>query len=328
VTNTIARLTVLHDAQPPVEHLLTDDQLNGGFSIGSDSTNALRLLADTVSRQHAELRRRIGQVQLTRLSETNPVVVGGRKLALNERVTLTARTEIVIAPFRLLFEPVDLAKAAMPPVAAPAIAPQPAPVPVQTLRSIAPSDPPAAPVLGEERTVVWPIAEDQPGRYLFDLPTILRHPTLLRESGEEHQADDLDQGQFLGSYLKIFEAIWEPLEQRQAHLEQYFDPRTCPQELLDMLASWLGVEAFAGLTIKQQRRLIAAAGEATSLRGTRKGLRMVIKACTGVETVISDLPGQPYVFHVALPPEGAPMRALVEQIIRTHKPAYMGYTLE
>lgn len=324
MTNVIARLTVFRDAEQPVEHLLSEDQLRAGFGIGADSANALQLAADTISRQHAELRLFMQQIQLTRLSATNPVLVGGRKLAPNERVTLTARTEIVIVPFRLLFELVDLPQIAVAPGPVPVVAPMPPAVPLAAQLGIGI----APPIPSVARAVEWPIPPDRPGRYLFDLPAIFRSSSALSESGGDSSVDDPDQGQFLGSYLKMFEAIWEPLEQRQEHLEQYFDPRTCPEELIPLLARWLGVEAFPGLTLEERRGLIAAAGETTPLRGTRKGLRMVIKACTGLEAVISDVPGQPYLFHVALPPAGTPLRALVEQIIQAHKPAYMGYTLE
>jgi len=316
MSNVIARLTVIRDGEQPVEHLLSEEHLRGGFTIGADSTNTLRLTANTVSRQHAELSLRMQQIQLTRLSATNPVLVGDRKLAKNERVTLTARTEIIIVPFRLLFDLVDF------PQLAPAVDPVPAFPPLSGV-------PLAVPLAASaERAAEWPIPADQAGRYLLDLPAIFRSTSPLGTSGRDDSGDDPDQGQFLGSYLKVFEAIWEPMEQRQTHLEHYFDPRTCPEALLPLLAIWLGVEVFPGMTIAERRGLIATTGATTLLRGTRKGLHMVIKASTRLEAVISDVPGQPYVFHVALPPMDATLRALVEQIIQTHKPAYMGYTLE
>lgn len=336
MANVIARLTVFRDGQPPSEYGLTEDQLRQGFTIGADRASGLALDAPTVSGRHAELRLRVGQLQLVCLSKSNPIIVGANRLVSDQHVTLTARTEFQIAPFRLLLEPGEPGRAAPPAPAAPLVTPAQAPASGATLHG----PPPAAPA-SAGRVVAWPIAEDRPGRYLSDLPAIFRSPPatdeLEPEAGlaepapsrdEQHGHADPDDGQFLGAYLKIFEAIWEPWEQRQDHLEQYFDPATCPEELLARLAGWIGVEALPGLTVAQLRRMVAAAGEVTPLRGTRKGLRLAIRACTGVEVAIHDVPGQPYLFRVVLPPESKQLHGLVEQLIQAHKPAYMGYILE
>ena len=51
-----------------------------------------------------------------------------------------------------------------------------------------------------------------PSRYLGYLPIIF------------HDTD------FLRRYLLIFESIWEPLENRETHIDMYVDPRTAPNK--------------------------------------------------------------------------------------------------
>lgn len=76
-----------------------------------------------------------------------------------------------------------------------------------------------------------------------------------------------------------------------------------------------------------------ALAEATTLlrwRGTIYGLERLIEVFTGLTPHISERPDQPYVFHVSmLVPAGMVLdEAQVDALIRAHKPAHAGYTLE
>jgi phage tail-like protein len=335
-----AQIVVYQGTQQIADHSFTAAQLKGGIKIGADKASDLRLEANTVSSYHAELRERVGQIQLTRQSATNPVVVAGHTLAHRESITLIGQTEITIVPFRLVF---TLAGGQQPaprgPTAPTRMAPPPS-APIPTVRSPVLPLAPTVIALDPDRTIIWPIAEDQPGRYLYDLPMIFRDLPSLSEDRDtptkptaQRQADgdryiDPDDGLFLGQYLKIFEAIWEPIEQRQDHIEAYFDPRTCPESMLDLLTHWSGVDHYPGLTLEQRRSLLTKASIYSQYRGTRLGLRLAIKACTGLDVRIEDVIGQPYLFRVALAPVDATLRSLIEQIIQIYQPAYMGYYLE
>jgi phage tail-like protein len=315
VTSIIARLVVFRGGVQVAELACSEVQLRRGLVIGADQSCDLRLAEGPVSGRHAELRLRIDQIQLVHLSATNPTVVGARKLAQGESLTLTGATEIIIAPFRIAF---TLGSGSTPGVIAPS---------APTQRNIAPPAP-AATANAVDRAINWPIGEERPGRYLAELPAIFQEPPLAREAAAAERSDDPDQGQFLGQYLKIFEAVWEPFEQRQDHLARYFDPHTCPAAMLELLSVWAGVERIAGLTADERRRLVAGAGTFMSLYGTRKGLQLAIRACTGLNAAIHDVPGQPYLFRLVLPPGSERVRSLVEQVVQELKPAYMGYTLE
>jgi phage tail-like protein len=156
-------------------------------------------------------------------------------------------------------------------------------------------------------------------RYLYDLPVLFH------------------DNEFLGRYLAIFESLWEPLEQRQDHIEMYLDPQTCPATFLHWLAGWFGLALNQRWPEARQRRLLAEATELYRWRGTRYGLTRMIEVCTGLTPTITDQaeagPGgtpQPFVFHIRLhiPPNSGLDRTFIEDIIQTHKPAHAGYMLE
>jgi len=141
------------------------------------------------------------------------------------------------------------------------------------------------------------------------------------------------ENDFLRRFLRIFEDIWEPLEQRQDHIELYFDPHTCPESFLPWLAGWLDLPLNARWPVARQRHLLSQAMELYSWRGTRYGLLRMIEVCTGLTPEIRDSTSQPFVFHVRITlPPGTAREALdiglIEELIQVHKPAHAGYTLE
>ena len=69
---------------------------------------------------------------------------------------------------------------------------------------------------------------------------------------------------FLSRFLQIFEAIWEPLEQRQDHIGMYLS-RTCPASWLPWFASWFGLTLDPHLPEGGARALLAEAIDDLSL---------------------------------------------------------------
>ncbi|HLI05075.1 MAG TPA: phage tail protein I [Ktedonobacteraceae bacterium] len=145
--------------------------------------------------------------------------------------------------------------------------------------------------------------------------------------------DIFQEDDFLRRFLHIFEDIWEPLEQRQDHIGMYFDPRTCPASFLPWLASWLDLPFNPRWPEARHRRLLSAAMELYSWRGTAYGLTRMIEVCTGLTPLIRELPSQPFVFQIRIiMPPGASAeavdKAFIEELIQAHKPAHAGYVLE
>jgi phage tail-like protein len=145
--------------------------------------------------------------------------------------------------------------------------------------------------------------------------------------------DIFQENDFLRRFLNIFEDIWEPLEQRQDHIEMYFDPLTCPESFLPWLASWLDFPFNTYWPVAQYRRLLAQAMELYRWRGTRYGLIRMIELFTGLTPVITENPSESFVFHIriTLPPGSSGEtvdKGLIEELIQMHKPAHAGYLLE
>ena len=72
----------------------------------------------------------------------------------------------------------------------------------------------------------------------------------------------------------MFQAIWEPLEHRQDHMDMFFDPKTYPAPFLQSL----GVNVIGQAV--EEGRLRSLVGEAVDLyrcRGTRYGLTRLSK---------------------------------------------------
>ncbi len=152
----------------------------------------------------------------------------------------------------------------------------------------------------------------QPSSYLHYLPVIF-------------QTDE-----FLGRFLRIFETVWEPLEQRQNHLASYFDPATCPTNFLPWLASWFNLPFSENWPESQQRLLVKQGFRLSRRSGTLVGLETILELCVGQKPTIVQSPDDHFVYRISLilPAQPEVTEAFLHQIIQLHKPAFIGYTLE
>jgi phage tail-like protein len=98
----------------------------------------------------------------------------------------------------------------------------------------------------------------------------------------------LQQDPFLRRFLLIFEAVLAPLERLVDTLPLYTEARMTPAEFLPWLAGWVDLVLDAGWPEDRQRALIAHAAEIYRWRGTRRGLRLRLEACTGGRVVIQE----------------------------------------
>lgn len=282
------------------------------LSIGRTPDNGLTLPHPMVSRRHAELRLQPEGLILTDVGSSNGTFVEGARLLPHQPRLLTSGTVFQIGPFQLIYQ--GGAEARQEADGDKPEAVEELPVDVQAVEPVASPEPamPPAPPAPPRPTYLAPAPLGPVSRYLNDLPVIFQ------------------DNDFLGRFLLIFETIWEPLEQRQDHIEMYFDPRTCPASFLGWLASWLDLSVNAHWPESRIRRLLAEAMDLYRWRGTRYGLTRMIEVCTGLTPHVSDDPAQPFVFRVSveIPPGSDVDRRLVEDLILAHKPAHSGYILE
>jgi phage tail-like protein len=280
------------------------------ITIGRTPDNGLSLPHPMVSRRHAELRLTPGGLALTDVGSANGTFINGQQLLPQQPRVLPSGASFEIGPFVLTFHGgAAQATDVLPEGEQPAVAPAPVAAPIVARVTDAKAPPTLAPPRPSYRPE--PLRQ-RASTYLKRLPVIY---------------EDAD---FLGRFLLLFETIWEPLEQRQDHIQMYIDPTTAPAGFLPWLASWLDVELNPHWPEARRRQLLAEAMDLHRWRGTRYGLARMLEVHTGLTPEIGDEPGQPFVFHVRLRvPSGATVdRALVENLIQTHKPAHAGYVLE
>ena len=282
------------------------------LSIGRLPENGLVLADDSrVSRYHAELRLEPQGPILTDLGSSNGTFIGERRLLPNQPLLLADGTSFRIGQYTLTYRAPGFisrpTEAKEEPESTPTLPVVPAPIPTAPVPTAQAPQPvkPASRHSADELESIY-------RRYLPDI---------------------FQENDFLRRFLLIFQEIWEPLEQRQDHIEMYFDPHTCPASFLPWLASWFDLSLNTRWPEARIRALLAEAMDLYSLRGTQYGLARMIEVCTGLSPVITDIPSQPFVFRIriALPP-GSPRdmldRELLADLIQAHKPAHAGYILE
>lgn len=318
------------------------------YTIGRNPARDLHLDSPVVSGMHARIEAGPQGAQLIDLGSTNGTFIGERRLPPNQPYPLVPGEEVRIGPFLLIYVPpgraypleegaLPVADAPEPPIATE----QPLAAEIRSDEATAgeagaggestaavempeaPVAPPAPPP--PEAPVV--VAHDFPDR----LPVrYIAPPSGLDSRYLRYLPSIFQENEFLGRYLRIFETIWEPLEWRQNHINLYFDPRTCPPSFLPWLAGWLDLAVNPYWTESRIRRLIAEAADLYRWRGTAYGLKRLIEVVTGLTPTITEHPAQPFVFHVSLviPPGSDVDALLIDDLVRTHKPAHAGYILD
>jgi phage tail-like protein len=71
----------------------------------------------------------------------------------------------------------------------------------------------------------------------------------------------------------------------------YLDPWTTPPDVLDWLASWVGLDAAAALPLERRRELVAEAGELHAWRGTPAAVRELVRVATGRDADLEESGG-------------------------------------
>ena len=292
---------------------LTFEQL----TVGRAPDNDLSLQHPAISRRHLELRLTPDGLMLTDLGSVNGTYIDGTRVLPHRPMRLERGQELRVGPFIFVARrsPDELEEFH--------------PIPHPHLNGSAKrqkqhSTPDAAEF---ERALARRAAAQRPS-FARELPTPPYVGPL--SSYLSYLPSIFSENDFLGRFLLLLERIWEPLEQRQNHMDMYFDPATCPESFLRWLASWFDVDVGSHWPEDRLRELVGHAMELYQWRGTRYGLARVIELWTGLSPEIHTSPDEPFVFRVRLTvPVGRQVdRQAVEDLIRTHKPAHAGYVLE
>jgi phage tail-like protein len=113
----------------------------------------------------------------------------------------------------------------------------------------------------------------EPGTHREDPPPVAATRRVLRsELPAVYQENDFGL-RFVGGLEGVLDPVLALLDSLPAHI----DPDLAPQDLLDLLAGWLGVEVDEAWPEKRRRELVRLAGELARLRGTQAGLELALR---------------------------------------------------
>lgn len=189
-------------------------------------------------------------------------------------------------------------------------------------------------------------------RLLEQLPAIYQQqPDGMGDIPLASGSKPYDELVFFERYLLGFEDAIEPTKQLLANLADFFDPDFAPPDFLPWLSSmWVALELDANWPQLKRRRLIKEIVHLYRWRGTRRGLHRYLQIYTGLdkEILIEDKPMKgmrlgpqalmglpqtklgdiaPHTFVVTIPAQAVPDRRVVDDIIRSQKPAHTSYAL-
>lgn len=154
----------------------------------------------------------------------------------------------------------------------------------------------------------------------------------------------LQEDEFLQRFLPAFDAGLAPVVTTLDSLHAYVDPQLAPEDFLDWLASWVGVELDDAWSLEQRRIVVGAAALVHRQAGTADGIRdsmaLALDAdvkvtesggCTWSATPGGGLPGDPESLvrvSVAVDdPDSVDVRR-VEALLRSVKPAHVRHEFE
>jgi phage tail-like protein len=88
--------------------------------------------------------------------------------------------------------------------------------------------------------------------------------------------------------VSAFDAVVAPVFVALDNLPAYLDPGTAPEDFLDWLAGWFGLELEATWSVERRRAALRQVVELYRWRGTNRGLRAELALHLGVQPTIDE----------------------------------------
>lgn len=164
------------------------------------------------------------------------------------------------------------------------------------------------------------------------VPLLHRLPGVLQEDG------------FLQRFLPAFDAGFAPVIATLDSLHAYVDPQLAPEDFLDWLAAWVGVELDDAWSVEQRRTVVAAAALVHRRAGTAGGIRDSLALALDADVAVTEsggcawsptpggrFPGDPGAtvrVSVAVDDPDAVDVRRVEALLRAVKPAHVRHEFE
>lgn len=154
----------------------------------------------------------------------------------------------------------------------------------------------------------------------------------------------LQEDEFCRRMTGAFDEVLSPVFNVLDCLTAYLDPQLAPQDFVEWLAGWVGVEIDETWSLDRRRRLIQDAAALYRVRGTAAGLSAHVRLYAGVSPEIEDtggciwsqeadtpLPGtaRPHLtVRLQVDDTSGIRRSTVGRIIDANRPAHVPYQLE
>jgi phage tail-like protein len=149
---------------------------------------------------------------------------------------------------------------------------------------------------------------------------------------------------FAQRFTSVFDVLTAPVHVTLDCIDSYFDPWVTPPDMLEWLATWVGVEFDELTPIDRRRLLVAEAVRLYRVRGTALGLAEFLAIFTGLEVEIEESGGSTWsptpggqppgentprllVRLLAEDPETVD-KARVDSLVRAAKPANVPHSVE
>ena len=151
------------------------------------------------------------------------------------------------------------------------------------------------------------------------------------------------EDEFVQRWCEGLDEVIAPAPSTLDNLWAYLDPRLAPEDFVEWLAGWMGVELDQTWPLERRRELVARAAEVYQGRGTARSLVALIELYVGVRPTVvegggaawsitpgSDLPGTPdseIVVQLEAPAGGVDV-ARLDRLVRANKPAHLAHRIE
>jgi phage tail-like protein len=152
------------------------------------------------------------------------------------------------------------------------------------------------------------------------------------------------EDEFSMRFVAGFDDVLAPIFLTLDCLVDYFDPALTPEDFLEWLATWVGIEVDEAWEIDRRRAAVATAVEMYRMRGTISGLRANLEVLSGGQVEITDsggvawstspmgdLPGQEsprLAVRVTLPDVTDRTSNAIDSIVTAAKPAHVVHRVE
>lgn len=95
-----------------------------------------------------------------------------------------------------------------------------------------------------------------------------------------------ERGSFFHRYISIFSSMYQELQDKIDHVEEWLDVEKVPGPLLHHFAGWLGLEVDGEFPEEVLRRLLTKAYELNRIKGTRQAVIRLVELVLGEQAIV------------------------------------------